>query len=210
MEPTIHPDFIELTKKIYVLGKHKTLFSLQTNGRLLHKFNPHSLADSGFNLISVSLDTFMPSVAYFQRNGLRPGAVFRSLAKIIDSTNIRLRIVLVVTKKNIGHIVDFIGFCIEFGIKIFTLRQVVTRESKEFFIVDGVRYKMSVLTIEEESFDELQKTVIKRFDSDAEFEFYNCSKIQGHAENTVKGKSWEASKWDTYLRDAPESDSAKI
>ncbi len=198
MEPTIHPEFVDISRRIHELGRHQNLFSLQTNGRTLAQFSPTILQDIGFNLISISMDTFMPSVARFQRNGLRPGEIFRSIARILDETDVRIRLVLVITRKNIDHVIDFVDFCLQFGIGIFTLRQMITRQSKEFFQTGGKTFPIRDLIISTDEFNELRRQVAYWFDDFAEFEFYDSAAISRHGANTDRGR-WQAPKWNNYL-----------
>jgi len=200
MEPTIHPQFIATCSAIQELNLHHSLFSLQTNGRNLIKFSPQMLRSAGFNLVSVSLDVFIPSIAHFQRNGLRPGTLFRSIARILNESDIKIRVIIVVTALNIQTAIEFVEFCIQFGINIFTLRQVITRQSKEFFEVGGKTYPVRELEISKEAFQNLKRDVVVKFDSTAEFEFYDEVDIHRHAANTKSGKNWQASDWKNYIK----------
>jgi molybdenum cofactor biosynthesis enzyme MoaA len=167
MEPTLDPRLADLMLLVAESrAKPSQMFRLQTNGILLHRHDHSKMRDSGLTMLSLSVDTFEPTVFKKLRGGTSLSKVKSNLTMFQEHCpNVTLVFVTTVTSLNIQAIDTLILTGLELGVKRFNLRQMFYYPSSN--IVD--HSQMRTLIVADQEFAEMSERVRVTYGNMARF-----------------------------------------
>jgi len=107
-EPTIRKDFSDILDDLRDAGFDDVV--LTTNGLMLsYPEFIDDMVDRGVTTVHLSLDDFDPDVlAGLSRNEKAPGQVLKAFINVLGNDGLELFVYSVVTKRNIGHMKDYV------------------------------------------------------------------------------------------------------
>jgi MoaA/NifB/PqqE/SkfB family radical SAM enzyme len=157
MEPTLDQRLADLMLMVAESrAKPTQMFRLQTNGILLHRHDHGKMRDAGLTMLSLSVDTFDPTVFKKLRGGTSLSKVKSNLIHFREHCpNVTLVFVTTVTSLNIRSIDTLIRTGLELGVKRFNLRQMFYYPNSN--IVD--HSQMPTLIVTDEDFAEMSDRV---------------------------------------------------
>jgi molybdenum cofactor biosynthesis enzyme MoaA len=178
MEPTLDPRLADLMLLVADSpAKPTQTFRLQTNGILLHRHDHGKMRDAGLTMLSLSVDTFDPTVFKHLRGGASLVKVKANLIQFHEHCpSVTVVFVTTVTSLNIRSIDTLIETGLEFGVEIFNLRQMFYYPNSK--IVDHSR--MPALIVADEDFAEMSERVRVTYRNRAHFHIQTAqSSIEG-------------------------------
>jgi len=184
MEPTLDSrlcDFVEMIAASRA-GPSKD-FILQTNGLLLHRHDYRRLADSGINLVSISIDVAEPETQKALRSGMSLEKLLRNVKDFrARCPDIAVEFIATVTTANVEKADSLVTLGLENGIRRFTFREVFYYP--ESHIVDHSR--MPNLVLSAGQFEAMRMWLLSKFGETAEFIFAGSNTLNRSWRKIVK------------------------
>jgi molybdenum cofactor biosynthesis enzyme MoaA len=185
MEPTLDSRLADLLLMVADSpAKPQTVFSLQTNGILLHRHDYSKMKDAGLDQLQVSLDTADPGMQRSLRSGMSLQKVLRNIEGFHRACpEIAIVLVATVTSENVGNAEDLIPLGLDVGARRFVFREVFYHPENN--VVDHAR--MPGLLLKPGDFSAMREKILERFaGSDATFEFADENFLDKSAQKMLK------------------------
>lgn len=112
-EPLLHTQFFDICRMI---KKYDCQIRIVTNGTLLNKTIIKKLSSLKVNSMVVSLDSLDQNINKATR-GYSPNKLLENLSYLSTGTDIKVILLSVITKKNIGSISNLTKYCTEHGFR---------------------------------------------------------------------------------------------
>jgi MoaA/NifB/PqqE/SkfB family radical SAM enzyme len=179
MEPTLDPRMCDLMLAVSrSRGQPTRMFTLQTNGILLHRHDAGKMREAGLTNLSVSIDAIDPVVHRSLRGGASLPKVQGNLERFRQNLpTVAMIFITTVTRLNIDGIPELVEFGLGMGVKSFVLREVWYYPTNT--IVDHSR--MPGLVLQDGQFASMREAVLARFGDKAGFFFGEEPRLRAHA-----------------------------
>ena len=176
MEPTLDSRLSDLM--LLVAGSRARpsgMFTLQTNGILLHRHDLEKMRAAGLSHLSVSIDSANPATHKLLRGGTSLSKVLSNLtsfAKIFPGCHIMF--ITTVTRANVDEMESLVTCGLEIGVRKFTLREMFYVPDSD--VVDHDR--MRGLLLEHGQFSRMRDQLLTRFGHRTVFEFADNATLE--------------------------------
>ncbi|MDA9983052.1 radical SAM protein [Gammaproteobacteria bacterium] len=182
MEPTLDPRLAELFELIGDSpAAPRVVFSMHTNGILLHRHDPQRMVAAGLNEVVVSVDTADSSVHKALRGGTSLTKVTRNVGNLCRAfPDLRVDFATTVTTANASHLEELVLLGIDLGVAGFTFREMFHHPESD--VVEHARLR--TLKLRHGVFAALREQITARFGKQVHLIFTDAPTLVAKADRT--------------------------